>query len=40
MELLAFIAFAMLVCAWMAAPTARQAQSIRAEPGAIAEAGA
>ncbi len=39
MELLAFIAFALLVCAWIAAPTGRKAESIHAEPCALAEAG-
>jgi hypothetical protein len=39
MEMLAFIAFAVLVCAWMAAPSARNAESIRADPRVAAEAG-
>ena len=40
MELLAFIAFAVLVGAWMAAPTGRKVESIHNEPHVVAETGA
>jgi hypothetical protein len=40
MELLAFVAFALLVAAWLTAPAAPADEAIRLEPRAVADAGA